>query len=311
MERMKGDRPVLELKVSGPNIRRGRIPLPELIKICQQAQKAVLRQAEALEGKRTLHPGPANATIVKSCTLELVGVKGGSTRLQFSPAQQQVPLPEAPTLVEDAVSELGDVFHSLGNGGHKQIDPGVLRAVYEFSGVIEPHGINRIEWISKAHKRRKRNRAMVDSSTKERAAARFSDPEVASVSVDGILDEADFKPGVKKCRIDPAVGASINCTFEPEKEDLIYELLRKPVRITGKGRRRSYTERIESVHVDDIRLLHSLEMGREGFYANLSIDELAQLQEVKALRNLKVLSGGIPEDEDVDTFLQDIYESRK
>ena len=48
---------------------------------------------------------------------------------------------------------------------------------------------------------------------------------------------------------------------EPEKEDLIYELLRKPVRITGKGRRRSYTERIESVHV---MTLHSLAAIRKG-----------------------------------------------
>ncbi len=209
------------------------------------------------------------------------------------------------------MSELGDVFHSLGNGSHKQINPRVLQAVHEFSGVIEPHGINRIEWIPRARERGKINRAMVDNSTKERAAARISAPKVATVDVDGILDEADFKPGVNKCRIDPATGASINCTFEPEKEDLIYKLLRKLVRVTGKGKCRPYTDQVESVHIDDIRLLDSLEMRRKGFYANHSIEELAQSQEVKVLRDLKVLSGGIPEDEDVDTFLQDIYESRK
>ena len=312
MERKKSERPVLELRVCGTNIRTGRMPLPELIKICRQTQTAVLRQAEALEGRKTLHPGPASAFIRENCILELVGMKRGSTRLQFSPVQQQVPIPEAPTLVGDAVSELGEVLHSLGNGDSRQINHGVLQAVYEFGGIIEPHGIRSIEWIPKVSKpRKKRHRAVVNSLTKERAAARLSSPRIEVVDIDGILDEADFKPGVKKCRIDPAVGASIVCTFDPEKETLIYELLRKPVRATGKGKLHPYTNRIEIVHIDNIRLLHSLEMGKEGFYANLSISELARLQDVSALRDLKLLFGGIPEDEDVDAFLQNIYESRK
>jgi len=54
------DRPeaVLRLKVAGPGVGRGRISVPDLIKICQDVQAAVTRQAEALEGQTSLRPGP-------------------------------------------------------------------------------------------------------------------------------------------------------------------------------------------------------------------------------------------------------------
>lgn len=50
---------------------------------------------------------------------------------------------------------------------------------------------------------------------------------------------------------------------------------------------------------------------KDNFFAALSIEELAKAQSVKPLQNVSVLSGGIPEDEDVDEFLQEIYDARK
>lgn len=313
MARSKGKQLlILELRVRGTSVRRGRIPLPELIKICEEAQNAVIRQAEALEGKKTVHPGPANAAIRERCTLELVGLKAGSTRLQFGVTKPQMPLPESATLAEDAIRELREVFHSLENSHQKQIDPGVLQAVYKFSGVIGSQGVNSIDWISiERNGRRKRHKATVDGATKECAAARLSAPRTATVHVDGVLDMADFKPGDKKCRIDPAIGVPIPCTFDPEKENVVYKLLRSPVRIIGKAVFRPYTDQIDSIHIDEIRPLHSLEVGKDTFFANLSIEELARYQNISTLQDVRSLSGGIPEDEDVDAFLQDIYESRK
>ena len=210
----------------------------------------------------------------------------------------------------DAISELAATISSIGNG-RKLIDPGVLQAIYGFSGLIDRQQISEVEWIAPKHGRRKRIVAIVDRSTKDRVAAKLSAPRTAIVHVDGVLDMADFKPGDKKCRIDPALGVSITCTFDPERENQIYDLLRKSVRIVGKAVLRPYTDRIESLHIDELRPLHSLDVGRESFFADLSISDLAQAQNVEPLQNVAVLSGGIPEDEDVDSFLQDIYESRK
>ncbi len=61
---------LLQIKVDGPGIQKGRIPIPDLIRICQETQNAVNRQAEAIEGRSTIHPGPVAANIQHECTLD-------------------------------------------------------------------------------------------------------------------------------------------------------------------------------------------------------------------------------------------------
>ncbi len=51
--------------------------------------------------------------------------------------------------------------------------------------------------------------------------------------------------------------------------------------------------------------------GAAGFLTPHSFEELAQLQGVKPLENINVLAGGIPDDEDLDEFLDDIYKRRE
>ena len=47
------------------------------------------------------------------------------------------------------------------------------------------------------------------------------------------------------------------------------------------------------------------------FLAPHSFEELARLQGVKPLENVNVLAGGFPEDENIDEFLDDIYQHRE
>jgi hypothetical protein len=47
------------------------------------------------------------------------------------------------------------------------------------------------------------------------------------------------------------------------------------------------------------------------FFANRSIEDLAKVQGIGPIKDIRVLSGGIPEDEDIDAFLQEIYGTRK
>jgi hypothetical protein len=122
--------PVLTLKVNGPKVRKGRISVPDLIKICSDAQNAVTRQAEALEGRKSLHPGPTTGQIRQECTLELMAIRDGSTMLDFSLAKPQLPLPfdDAKSFGTEAVGEVAETIRSLGNGNQQQdIDPGVLQ----------------------------------------------------------------------------------------------------------------------------------------------------------------------------------------
>ena len=122
---------------------------------------------------------------------------------------------------------------------------------------------------------------------------------------------ADFKPRDRKCRIEPAIGVAINCTFSEDQENAINALIRKPVRITGEATYPPNSERIDVIRIINIGPLPSLEVGEGNFFSNKNLDELADVQNVRPLKDPSKLVGGFPADEDLDAFLREIYESRK
>src|SRR5260370_10505345 len=93
----------LSVKVAGPGVGRARISVPDLLKICEQVQAAVNRQAEALEGLRSLRPGPYTAKTKIECTLDLLPLKKGSTVLPFAMAKPQMVLSEVFTIGIEAI----------------------------------------------------------------------------------------------------------------------------------------------------------------------------------------------------------------
>jgi hypothetical protein len=306
--------PVLRLKLRGPGIGRGRIPVPDLIKICQEAQAAVKKQAEAMEGRKTIHPGPVAAGILDECTLELIGIKKGSTTLEFafSKPQMQIAEMEAQTLGFQAISEVVASINSLGNGNRRNIDPGVLQSVYDLSSMVVGKRITGMEWISPARgKTKRRLAASVNATVRERAALRLSSPRYVLTHVDGVLDMADFKPEDHRCRIDPAIGASVLCTFESVLADKIQGLLRTTVRASGKAKYPPHSERIEVLELEKIEPLPSLFSGQENFFTDSVLSRLAEVQRVKPLQDPTKLAGAIPADADVDAFLEEIYAARK
>jgi hypothetical protein len=304
---------VLKLRVRGPGIGSGRIPVPDLIKICQEAQAAVKKQAEAMEGRKTMHPGPVSAAILEECTLELIKVGKGSTTLEFAFAKPQLRIAEmeAEGLGAQAISEVAASIKSLGNGNRKSIDPGVLQSVYSLGAIVaEGKRINRIEWSAPTGQGRRRLVASVNSTVRERAASRLSSPRYMPGHVDGVLDMADFKPEDYKCRIDPAIGSPVLCTFGAGLADRIQQLLRTTVRASGKAKYPAHGEKIELLDLQTIDPLPSLSSGGENFFKDSSLGRLADIQRVKPLDASK-LAGAIPADADVDTFLEEIYSARK
>lgn len=311
MKRKGADAPILQVKVRGPGVRSGRIPVPDLIRICQEAQNAVARQAEALQGRKTIHPGPVSTAIQEECTLELIGIRKGTTTLQFGLAKPQLTLAGIVSPGIEAVSELADTIASLGNDRKKEVDPGVLLALYGLGSLAEGKRISEIDWIPRASGKRKRIVTSLTRKVRDEVAERLSKPRRVIAQVDGILDMADFKPSDRKCRIDPAIGVSITCTFEADKENDIYALLRKAVRVTGDAVLQPYTDRVDCLHIRNIEPLSSLALGEGNFYAQSSIQQLAEAQGVKPLKSVSILHGGIPDDEDIDGFLEEIYNARK
>lgn len=122
---------------------------------------------------------------------------------------------------------------------------------------------------------------------------------------------ADFKSKDRRCRIDPAIGAPVVCTFDADLENQVYALLRQPVRAVGSGVVKPESERPDLLHLTSLESMPSLELGEDDFFAESTIAELAQMQGIKPVENLSILSGGIPEHEDLDAFLAEIYGARR
>jgi len=52
-------------------------------------------------------------------------------------------------------------------------------------------------------------------------------------------------------------------------------------------------------------------VGTGDFFAEPSIEELANAQKVKPFKDISDLAGGIPADQDLDEFLREIYAARR
>ncbi len=314
-KRTTSKNPILKLRVKGPAIRSGRISVPDLIRICQEAQSSVNRQAEAMEGLKTIHPGPVKDAIRKGCTLDLVGIEKGSTTLSFVSAepQERLEFPDQRTLATDVIGEFAMTIKFLGSGKDKdrEVDEGVLQGLYALGGIADGKRITEIEWISPKTGSHKRIAAKVNRVVRERVAARLSSPKKQTAQVDGVLDMADFKPNELKCRIDPAIGAPVLCTFEERDSSRVQSLLREPVRVIGEGTFQPYTHRLEFLHIHTIERLPSLSLGEGNYYSGSSLADLAAKQKVKPIKSIAELSGGFPSDENIDQFLDEIYKARK
>jgi hypothetical protein len=304
-------RPVLRLTLKGPGVRRGHITVPDLLRICEQAQNTINKQAEALKGRKTIHRGPTTAIIQQECTLELTGIKGGSTTLEFGLAKPQAHFEFKEQFGVEVVAEVAATIDSLRRRVEGHVDPGVLLSIYGLSGLVERNGISSIKWVTQSRNGHRAISVPITKVVRERAAEKLSRPQKFVVQVDGVLNMADFSPAEKKCRIDPAIGASIICTFDPKDENQIYSLLKTPVRVKGEGTIQPYTDRIGTIHIKEINPLQSLSLGEGNFAANRSIAQLAQIQNVLPMKDPSILAGGNPDDENLDDFVDDIYRARK
>jgi hypothetical protein len=309
----KRTKPILTLRIQGPGIRQGAISVPDLVRICQAAQNAVNRQAEAMQGGLSLRPGPKSSVVYQECTLELTGIKKGSTVLPFGLAkpQQPLPIPEMTTFGRDVVWQVATAVKSLGSrrapkDGH--FEPGLLDSLRDMGEVLNKD-VTKIEWIVPGNGRRP-IKAVFDRRVRERVAERIKSPSTRAQTVEGVLEMADFKEQDHKCRIHPVIGQPIVCTFTPEQEQGVYDALRKPVKVEGIATINPHSGRVESIAIGKLGITEQLLIGAKEFYSGRSLEQLAEAQGTAPLTNPRVLVGGWPEGDDLDEFLEDIYSSR-
>jgi hypothetical protein len=309
----KRTKPLLTLRIQGPGIRRGAISVPDLIRICQATQDAVNRQAEAMQGGLSLRPGPKSSVVYQECTLELTGIKKGSTVLPFGLAkpQQPLPIPEMTSFGRDVVWQVATAVKSLGS--HKPpknncLEPGLLDSLRAMGEVLNKD-VTKIEWFVPGDGRPS-IKAIFDKRVRERVSEQIKLPSTRLHTVEGVLEMADFKEQDHKCRIHPLVGQPIVCTFTSDQEQEVLEALRKPVKIEGTATVNPHNGKVESVAIAKIGVTEQLLIGAREFYSGRTLEQLAEAQGIAPLSNPRALVGGWPEGEDLDEFLEEIYSSR-
>lgn len=307
----------LKVKVEGPGVHKKSIAVPDLLRICGSIQTAVLRQAEAMERPdvQTLRRGPIAATAQEECTLELVGITGGSVGLLFQHAkpQQALPMPGVSDFGGDVIATVADTLRRFGSKKDLPVgtDPGVLSSLKDLADVLEKKKIVRISLsVPKNNGVRRAIKAVVNSTTRERITAVVKVPSHSPLSIEGRLEMADFKEDDKLCRIHPPVGQALQCSFDSELEEQIYGALRRPVRLTGVARLNPNTGKPEELKVEKLEVIDELLVGAKDFFASRSLKQLADAQGVDPLSNPDALKGGWPDEESVDDFVDATYQSR-
>jgi hypothetical protein len=308
---MRKPKYALELRIDGPGVRSGTISVPDLLRICQAAQDAVNRQAEAMRGGLSLRPGPKTIEVHDECTLELVGIEKGSTILPFRFAKPQQSLPGAITFGADVIAEVATAVKRIGGAGKGYaFEPGVLDSLRVLGEVFEKKRVSKVEWIVPSRPGQRAIKAVFDKRVRDRVLQKIKKPSQRSESVEGVLEMADFKEQEHKCRIHPPIGQPIVCSFDESQEDQVYQSLRKPVRVSGTAKINSNSGKIDELRIEKIGIIEPLLTGGKDFFTIRSIEELAEVQGVKPLKNPKAFAGGWPADQDVDAFLEEIYSSR-
>lgn len=309
---MPKTRPVLTLRVNGP--RPGRIGVAELVQLATHAQTAVNRQAEALEGRsQTLRPGPPIGKVRAQCELELVYLRRGSTRLGFGLAAAQQTLRPMVTMSTEAIAGVGEAIERAARGEFDETDVGVLDSIRNLGSVLG-RKIRSLEWIAPGRGQGKRKRrtiaAVLDSRVHRRIVERLKPPKVEPFRKDGVLEMADFKPDEFKCRLRPTLEPPILCTFDAARANEVQAALRHPVRIEGPATISAQTGKLESVRIERIQPLDSLELDAGSFFAHPTFEQLVRQQAIKPLRDPGQLGGVLPDDFDIDEMVEDIYRSR-
>jgi len=309
---------VLKVKVEGPGVHRKSISIPDLVRICGAIQTAIHRQAESMQkpAANTLRRGPITASAQEECTLELTGITGGSTGLTFRYAkpQQNLPLPGAAHFGNEVLAKVAETVREF--GARKEpaagpVDVGVLDSLKDLGGVLEKRRITRISLtVPRRNGKVRTIKAVFSPLVSERIATRAKAPQLERRSIEGKLEMADFKETGKICRIHPAIGVPVQCSFEPELEEQVYDALRRPARVTGTVTLNPYTGKIDDLKIEEIEIVDELMVGAKDFFANRTVLHLAEAQGVSPLKAPAELAGGWPSDEEVDEFINETYRSR-
>jgi hypothetical protein len=240
--------------------------------------------------------------VAQECTLDLVGLKRGSTTLDFVPASGQQSL--LPTSIE-AVSGVGAAlkFVARRRGNAPAPDIGVLDSLNNLGEVFD-NGVEKLKWIVPARNGSRRIVAEFVPDIRPKIQSHMQKPlplgggASAPDVLEGMLELSDGK-----CRIiNPLGGAPSILNFGEDKAENVFEARHKPVKVEVDAKTRK-VKTIEITATPEV-------FGRSHFFEGKTIDQLISEQNVQPIDDLSALSAGLSDD-DVESLIAEIHRGRE
>lgn len=300
----------LTIQISGKPIGPGRIPVPLLMRLLSEFNKALHRTGMVLLGEaESVKRGPRQRSIRDEIALDLVLLTHGSpdTVLGFerAPGQQAFDgIDFGVQVFEKSLQGLAEI-QGPGEGLPVGYDAGTLLAWRDL-GVLFEQGINEISF-SLNHRPQRLSTAYSKPGYR-RIQERIKGPETNIRTIEGRLLMADFKEHGTRCRVHPSIGEPVICLFDEVQKDEVLENILYYVKVIGEAKEDPITGKINSIRIQDIQRLEDREEGSDllprgtplptDFWQSPTLDQLVELQGVRPLADIASLFGTWPGDPD-------------
>lgn len=209
----------LRVHLEGTAVEQHRICLEDLVLLGRHLQAAVDRVGRILIGQSTsLRKGKRPEDVRALCSLQVAGLRGGGSITLECHLPPQVKPTLFGNLGEQALTALVQGLDPLG-GSEPDLPRGYDTGVLTFDlDTSDGH-------VSAAY----------TPTTQARVVSRIQVPVVNRRTIEGRLLMGDFKETSYRCRLHPALGAAVMCTFEEAQADAVASALRKRVRVVGEA----------------------------------------------------------------------------
>ena len=318
---MEINEPLLKVRFDGEAVGPGAIPVTHLLRFLSNLNKALQRTGRLLSGEtESVRRGPQSRNIKDELALDMVLLTHGSPAAVIGLERRgQMALPSMDfglEILEKTIIGLG-LIQETGDALPAGCDVGVLMAWREV-GTLFSQGIEKIEFKLNHRERPLRTNFTPDGFI--HIQERIKGPQTNIRTIEGRLLMADFKEHGTRCRVHPSAGEPILCLFDEEQKDEVLEDILCYVRIVGEAMEDPITGKIASIKIHDIERLEDREdevvdllpqgtpISRD-FWEAQSLDELATLQSVQPMVDVRSLFNTWPGEVD-DGFEEMIDELR-
>ena len=301
--------PLLKVRFDGEAVGASKIPLPHLSRFLSCLNKALRQTERALKGDASsVRRGRPPHNTKQELELDLVSLTHGSPAavLGFDRNEKTLSSAEKDFGMRVLEKTLDGLKTAQEKGAEEALPPRYDEEVlgtWSDVGNLFRRGISRIEFTLNHRAKPMRMSFTLNGleRIRKRIRRRIKKAETDVREIEGRLLMADFKERGSRVRVHPSVGEPVICHFNEERADEVVENILHYVRIAGTAKEDPVSRKIKNIKIHKIeRLDEAVALLSQGppvsrtFWESPSLEELARLQNVKPMEDVRSLSGMWP-----------------